>query len=627
MAANTPKGYNGKVLRVDLSNGKVAIEKIDDSFCRKYLGGAGFIAHHLLSGTKPGIDPLGPENKLIFATGPLTGLNFGGSARHTVGAKSPLTGGIAKSEVGEHWGAQFKRAGYDALIVEGQAKDPVYLWIHDGEVEIKDASHTWGKNTKETQETIRSQLSDAGARLAMIGPAGENRVRYACLMHGPFDAAGRGGTGAVMGSKNLKAVAVRGNRMPATADSDGVKKIRQWLNENMELVKGFSDFGTGAAVPSFEQMGNLPIRNFRDGGFPNASAISAVVMKEQVGAGMEGCFACPVRCKKALQFQEPYPADRAYGGPEYETIGALGSACGVDDLKAVVKGGELCNAFSLDTISTGMSIAFAMECVENGLLTSEDTGGLDLTFGNADGMLRAIESIARREGIGDLLAEGTARAAKKIGRGAEAYAMHVKNLEIPMHEPRLNKALGLGYMVNPHGADHTASMIEIFFRSSGEHPSVMFPDAAALGYEPAPFADIGPKKVALFTLFQMKRIFIDALVICLFLPYSFQQLVELLASVTGWDTSVAEQTRVAQRILTMCRMYNLREGLTAADDQLPPRFFEPTRGGPLSDQSLTPEEMDKGKRYYYSLMGWDDQGVPTPEKVEELGIDHLATRK
>jgi aldehyde:ferredoxin oxidoreductase len=623
MTSSIPKGYHGKVLRVDLSNGKSNTERIDDSFCRKYLGGAGFVAHYLITETKSNIDPLGPDNKLIFATGPLTGLNFGGSARHTVGAKSPLTGGIAKSEAGEHWGAQFKRAGYDALIIEGRAKAPVYLSIHNGEIEIKDAGHIWGKDTKDTQETIRSELGDGGARLAMIGPAGENRVRYACLMHGPFDAAGRGGTGAVMGSKNLKAVAVRGNRMPATADSEGVQGIRHWLRENMDRLRGFSDFGTGAALPSFEKLGNLPVRNFRDGGFPNASAISAVVMKEKIGVGMEGCFACPVRCKKVVEFHEPYPADRAYGGPEYETLGALGSACGIEDLKAVVRGGQLCNAFSLDTISTGVTIAFAMECYENGLLTTEDTGGIDLKFGNADGMLRVIEAIARREGIGDLLAEGASRVAKRIGRGAEAFAMHVKNLEIPMHEPRLNKALGLGYMVNPHGADHTASMIEIFFRTSGEHPSVITPDAAALGLEPAPFADIGPKKVALFRAFQMHRIFLDSLVICLFLPYSFKQLVGLLASVTGWDTSVMEQSRVTERILTLCRMYNLREGLTAADDQLPPRFFQPTQGGPLSDRALTPEEMEKAKRYYYYLMGWDEKGVPIPEKLEELGIDHL----
>lgn len=621
MEKQVPGGYNGKVLRVDLTSETVTTEEIDDAFCRKYLGGAGFIAYYLLNEVKPGIDPLGPENKLIFALGPLTGLTLGGCARHGVGAKSPLTGGIAKSEVGENWGAQFKRAGFDALIVEGKANRPVYLWVHNGEVEIKDAAHLWGKKTKETQETIRSELSDARISVAMIGPAGENMVKYACLMHGPFDAAGRGGTGAVMGSKNLKAVAVRGDTMPRINDPDAVKNMVGWLKDNMDLVKAFSDFGTGLPMGRFEKLGNLPIKNFRDGEFPDVDKISAKTLKETIGVGMEGCFACPVRCKKIVEAKEPYPVDRAYGGPEYETLAAVGSACGVDDLVAISKASELCNAFSLDAISTGMSIAFAMECYENGLLTSQDTHGIELGFGNADAVVKMIELIAHREGIGDLLAEGSARAAEKIGKGAEAFAMQVKKLEIPMHEPRLNKALGLGYMVNPHGADHMASMIDIFFSAFAEQPNVTIPDLVPLGFEPAPFEDIGPRKVALHKAFQCKRIITDSLVLCAFLPYSLSQMADLTSAITGWNTSEMEQFRFAERVLTMYRLFNVREGFTAASDKLPARFFEPTRGGALADQSLSSEDMEKAKRYYYHLMGWDENGVPMAEKLEELGVD------
>ncbi|MBW2031721.1 MAG: aldehyde ferredoxin oxidoreductase family protein [Deltaproteobacteria bacterium] len=627
MADSVPGGYNGEILRVDLSKERVDREKIDGEFCRKYLGGTGFIVYCLLKETRPGLDPLGPENRLVFALGPLTGLSLGGSARHTVGAKSPLTGGIAKAEAGEYWGSQLKRAGFDALIIQGKAKRPVYLWIHRGEAEISDASHLWGKATKETQETIRSELADDRIRVAMIGPAGENRVRFACVMHGLFDAAGRGGMGAVMGSKNLKAVAVRGDRLPPVAGSDGVKLLATWLKENLDLMKSFSEFGTGGPMPRFEKLGNLPVRNFRDGGFPAVDKISAETLKQTIRIGMDSCFACPVRCKKTVEVKDPpYQVDPSYGGPEYETLGALGSACGIDNLAAIARANQLCNAYSLDTISTGMTIASAMECYENGLLTQEQLGGLELKFGNADAMLKMIDLIAVREGIGDLLAEGCARAAESIGKGADAFAMHVKKQEIPMHEPRLSKALGLGYMVNPHGADHMDSMIDIFYSSFGQQPVLTIPDAVPIGLEPAHLDDIGPRKVALFKLIQSKRIICDSLVLCDFLPYSYTQISSLLSAVTGWETSVAEHIRISERILTMCRMFNVREGLSEADDRLPSRFFSPTRNGPLADKALDVEEMEKAKHYYYRLMGWDDKGVPLPERLEELGIDHLTSK-
>jgi aldehyde:ferredoxin oxidoreductase len=263
-----PGGYNGTILRVNLTSKKIATESIDESFCRKYIGGAGFIAHYLLSEVKPDVDPLGADNKLVFALGPLSGINLAGCARHTVGAKSPLTGGLAKSEVGEHWGAQLKRAGFDALIVEGRSEAPVYLSINNEDVQLKSAEHLWGKKTKETQEAIRSELDDSKIRVAMIGPGGENQVKFACIMHGTFDAAGRGGLGAVMGSKNLKAVAVRGSRMPPITDAEGVKNTINWLKDNMGLVKVFQDFGTGLAMSQFEEVGNLPIRNFAMVSFP-----------------------------------------------------------------------------------------------------------------------------------------------------------------------------------------------------------------------------------------------------------------------------------------------------------------------------------------------------------------------
>jgi aldehyde:ferredoxin oxidoreductase len=621
-------GYNGKVLRIDLTDEKVTTEPIDRSFCRKYLGGAGFVAYYLLKELKLGIDPLAPENKLIFALGPLTGIALGGCARHTVGGKSPLTGGVAKSEVGGYWGAQFKRTGYDGLIIEGRGKRPVYLSIDVGKVSIRDASHLWGKNAKQTEVMIRNELGDEKARVAMIGVGGEKLVKYACIMHGLSNAAGRGGLGAVMGSKNLKAVAVRGREMPSIANSAGIKKMANWLKENMALVKSLKELGTGGAMAHYEIIGNLPVRNFRDGGFRNVDKISAKAVKERIGIGMKGCFGCPVRCKKIVEFHEPYDVDPAYGGPEYETLAALGSMCGIDDLHAVAKGNELCNAYSLDTISTGVSIAFAMECFQRGLLTSEDTRGIRLAFGNAEAMLKMIHLIAHREGIGNLLAEGVAVAARKLRQGAEDIAMHVKGLEIPMHDPRLSKALALGYMVNPHGADHMDNLHELFFLSLGEaEPSVTIPHTIPLGFGPVPLRDIGPRKAALFKVFQSKRILADSLVLCALVPYSFTQITELTSTVTGYETSVSEQLRVAERILTMFRVINTREGFTAADDKLPIRFFAPSTGGPLANVSLDVEEMETAKRYYYNLMGWDESGNPMREKLEELEIDHFVTRR
>jgi len=617
-------GYNFKLLRVDLNKGEISTEPLEEPFCRRYIGGTGFIIYYLLKEVRPEIDPLSPENKLIFAAGPLTGIPLGGASRHAVGAKSPLTGGIAKSEAGEWWGAQLKRSGFDALIVEGKAETPVYLWIHDGEVEIKQAGHLWGRMTKETQETIRSEVGDEKARIALIGPAAENLVSYACIMHGTHDAAGRGGLGAVMGSKNLKAVAVRGNNPPPVVDREGVRVVSTWLKENMDLVKGYRELGTGGAMELFEQAGNLPSHNFREGRFPAVGSISPTRIRETIRVGMEACFACPVKCKKVVEVHEPYIVDRAYGGPEYETIGAFGSCCGVDDMNAVARANALCNAYSLDTISTGVTIAFAMECFEKGLLSSEDTGGIELSFGNAGAMLEVIELIVRREGIGELLAQGSARAAERIGRGAQKLAMQVKGLEIPMHEPRLSKGLGLGYMVNPHGADHMDNMMDILMSGYGTKLAMSLDDALPLGLEPTTLEDGGPRKIAYFKAHHSKRIVCDCLLLCHFLPYSFAHIVQLTEAVTGWETTVTEQIRVAERVLTLCRLFNIKAGFTAEHDKLPERFFRPTPDGALKDKALNHEEMEAARRYYYDLMGWDEKGRPKAEKLEELGIEEFA---
>jgi len=612
-----PGGYSGKILRVNLSTATTSIEEPGGKFYRKYLGGAGIISYYLLNELKAGIDPLGPENKLIFALGPLTGYALPGSGRNAVGAKSPLTGGIAKSEVGGYWGAELKRAGFDAIIIEGKAEKPVYLSINDGEVSINDASSLWGKNTKETVQSIRDELGDKLARVASIGPGGENMVRYACIMNGLWSAAGRGGLGAVMGSKNLKAVSVRGHHAPEIKDKESLAEVRDWFLANKELVASFHEFGTGAAMTAFMTAGNLPVRNFRDGLFPEVEKINPQAVRNTIRVKMDACFGCPVRCKKMVEVKEPYPVDPEYGGPEYETLASIGSNCGIDDLKAIAKGNELCAAYSLDTISIGATISFAMECFEHGILSKEDTGGIDLKFGNAEAMLEIIELIARRKGIGNLLAKGVLQASKEIGKGSSQYAMHVKGLEPGMHEPRAKQGLGLGFMVNPHGADHCCNLHDTAYLND-----IQLGEMRAMGItETVPLYTMNSSKVALFQLVQLKRIIFDSLVVCQFLPYSFEHVAKAVAAVTGWDTGVTEQLKIAKRTLTMERLFNIREGFTADDDTLPDRFFNPKTDGELADKPLDRATMEKAKHYYYVLMGWNaETGVPITETLEDLDI-------
>lgn len=615
MGSEMPGGYSGKVLRVNLSTGVLSVETQDDLVRRKYLGGAGFVTYYLWKELAAGTEPLGPGNKLVFAPGPFTGIPLPGTDRFCAGAKSPLTGGIAKSESGGYWGSELKRAAFDAIIVEGKADKPAYLWVHDGEAIIRDATHLWGHNTKETQEAIRADLNDDRIRLALIGPAGEKQVRFACVMSGLFDAFGRGGLGAVMGAKNLKAIAVRGHQM--TANLEKIKELRKWLLANTQLPKHLMEYGTGTFMQPHEATGNLPVRNFRDGLFPGVKKIDAQTMKATIGIGMDGCYACPVRCKKVVESKEPYQIDRAYGGPEYETLAALGCNCGIDDLKAIAKGGELCNAYSLDTISTGGVIAFAMECFENGIIGVEETGGIELRFGNSEAMLKTVELVARREGIGCLLGEGVSRAAKMLGPKAEGLAVHVKGLEAGYHDPRSKPGLGLGYMVNPHGADHCCNMHDNSYVSQSQLKNLR-----SFGFhEPLPNDELGPRKVALFKVVQARHIVTDCMGICMYLPYTFEQIYRMATDIIGWDTGIVELEKAAERVLTTARLFNIREGFTTDDDRLPPRFLQPKTDGPLSQKTFDASHFEDAKRYYYRLMGWDERtGVPLLKKVVELGI-------
>ena len=610
------KGYNGKILRVNLTTGQLSVETPSESFYKIYIGGRGFIIHTLLTEVSQGIDPLGSENKLIFALGPLTGHPLPGSGRNSIGAKSPLTGGFGESEVGGYWGAELKRAGFDAIIVEGTSAQPVYLWIEDGNFEIRDAGKLWGLEIADTVKAMQEEIGGKKIRTATIGPAGENLVRYAIIANDISHAAGRTGMGAVMGSKKLKAIAVRGKRPPEIADKEKTKELTVWMGHNFKEKSILWKLGTGATMVAYEETGNLPIRNFRGGRFPAAEKISAQAMSEKgYLEAMDGCFTCPVRCKKRVKMEKPWVVDPVYGGPEYETLAALGSNCGIEDIESIIRADELCGRYGIDTISTGVSISFAMECFENGILDLKDTDGLDLTFGNAEAMVEMVERIALRKGLGALLGEGTKKASEKIGKGSGEFAMHVKGEEIPMHEPRFKQGMGLHYSVHATGADHC----------TGIHDNLI--KLNSLGWESIdvtesiPSTELSPQKARMVYQVGLWRHLANYLGLCLFVPWSYQQIRDAVEAITGWPMSYWKLMKAVERGITLARIFNLREGFSTKDDRLPQRFATSPAEGPLKDVVVDPEALTKAQSVYYGMLGWNEKGIPTYERLVELDIE------
>lgn len=589
-------GYWNRILHVDLTAGTTSIEEPGDAFFRTYGGGRGFIGHYLLKYVPTGADPLGPNNVLVFAPGVLTGAPVPGAGRHSVGAKSPLSGGFGEAEAGGFWGAELKRARWDAIVVHGASSRPVYLWINEDQVEIRGAEHLWGKVTGDVQEAIREELGDQRIRVAQIGPAGENLVRFANVANDLNEFAGRSGMGAVMGSKKLKAIAVRGRTPVPIADQPALFAISKWVSSTVDQVhRGFHEYGTGGAMQGKSLDGGIPTLNYRLGTFEGTEKVDAIAVKEQVRIGMEACFACSVRCKKVVQIemreedagvtrrgvkvavdpQHRYRVDPKYGGPEYESLASLGTNLGVDDIVAVCKSNEICNMMGMDTISAGSTIAWAMEAYEKGVLTQEDTDGVKLEFRDGDAVVRMLEMIARREGIGDLLAEGSQRAAAKIGQGSDAYLTTVKGMEMAMHDPRHMPGMRASYLLAPTGGDH--------MRQTGDKNGLR-----------------------------------NQVGMCHFLAYDDEQTASILNAVTGWGVDQAEMVTTAHRGLTLARLFNMREGMTRADDSLPARFHEDLP----KHRGLADEELEQIVTDYYAEQGWDPEtGAPTLETVRALGLE------
>ncbi len=627
-----PKGFNGRVAHVNLSTGNVSIEAIDEKTYRTYPGGSALAFYFLLRDGKPRLDPFDPENLLVFAPGSLAGAPVPGCVRYTVAAKSPLTGAVGETEAGGWWAPELKKTGLDAVTVVGRSERPVYLWVSDDGVEIREAAHLWGKNTGQVQEAIREELGDPRARIAAIGQAGETLVRYACILNELRHVNGRTGMGAVMGSKHLKAVAVRGTRAIPWHDPTTLKTLARDVSQRLmsnAAVAMLHELGTQGFVLAQNMSGTLPTLNFRSGEFSGVDSITAEAFGKVLVSGGEGCYGCPVRCKRALKATvQARGLDPRYGGPEYETIGAFGSACGVSDPFTIARAHELCNSYGLDTISTGITIAFVMECFERGVLTSSDTGGLDVRFGDAEAVPHLIEMIATRKGIGDLLAEGSLRAASQIGRGSEMLAMQVKGQELPLHEPRGKAAVGLGYAVSPTGADHLEAAFDTLFAK----PSAALEEVAPLGIlEPMDPLSLDSRKVRMFAYTQHVNSLYNALGICYFVAVPGRELrlsevVDTVEAAMGWNTSLWELMKVGQRTTTLARIFNVREGFTRANDVLPRRFFEPLESGVRKGAKLGAADYAKALDMYYEMMGWDVKtGIPLTGALAELGLEWAAT--
>jgi aldehyde:ferredoxin oxidoreductase len=626
-------GKHGKILHVDLTSGDAHVEHPPDDIYRLLAGGRGLVAYLLLRDLPPGTDPLSPDNLLIFAPGIMQGTSFPGAGRHGVGGKSPLTGALGSSEAGGWWGHEFKRAGFDALVVRGRAESPAYLWIKDGTVEIRPADHLWGLKTAPTQAAIRQELGDERVRVAQIGPAGENRVRYAAIIHDVNRAAGRNGLGALMGSKNLKAVAVRGTLQVPIADRSRVTQVARWLGENYKDLMGWATAGIGRGTQdglvNGSEVGNLPTRNFGQPVFEHAELLSGKRNYAMFFKDRDTCHGCPVRCKQVFENvdEDPYRRlDPAYGGAEYEAMAAFGSCCDVSDNLAVLKANEMANAYGLDAISTGMSIAFAMECFENGILTAEDTGGLDYRWGNAGVLVHSVEMIARREGFGDVLAEGLNRMAARFGPESQPFNITVKGQELPMHEPRVKHALGVGYAVAPVGADHIMNMHDTAFVRDGR--SLRRVNSALdepIG--PVPRDVLNEDKLTIFYNELNFAHALDCALICQFYCYDYDHLAEALSGVSGVEYGIHDVLAIGDRAQTLSRLFNLREGLTADDDRLPRRIMTPFDSGPVEGSAASAEDFAWFKRRFYERMRWDPEtGEPSAACLQELGLDGLLAR-
>lgn len=584
-------GYAGRILRVDLTTGDVRTTPTDAYDLQTFLGGRGVAAKILFEEMAPGVDPLGPDNRLIFFTGPLTGTRIPFSAKHVVVTKSPLTGGYTRSISGGYFSPELKFAGYDGLVVTGKADTHVYLFIDDEKVELRDARALWGLSIPKTEDRIRGELGGPPVRIACIGPAGENLIQFASIVNDTYRFAGRGGNGAVMGAKNLKAVAVRGRHHVQAADPNLLERTQVRAYESIVAHPGFvSRLRSGAmeTVPIVYRYGFGSVKYFSGEKF-DLTALNPHAMTDGFVVEEGSCFACPHRCLKHTAIKEGPWAGAFAEGPKYETICMFGPNCGNTDLSAIVKANEICASNGMDSASAGNLVAFTMACAEKGIITPHDTGGVPVAFGDGAAVVHLLESIVRREGIGDLLAEGVQRAAAKLGPEAQELAMHIKGQEMASFDPRGYPAMGLAYATSNRGADHMGPPFRLDQWWAERKPDS--PDRLATKGK----ADVVVRVQNWYAL-------LDSMMFCSFSRYGLtpELYQAFFEAVTGQRMSWDQANALANGIYSLERRFNLREGFTAADDLLPRKFVDGPDGVPIQDMVAE----------YYAVRGWDSRGVP-----------------
>ena len=608
-------GYAGRVLYVDLNTGKTYVEKLSVTYAKNYIGGIGLGMRLWLDNSKAGVDPLSPDNPLVLALGPISGTIFptGGNG-HAFVAKSPATLGIGEAVAHGTFGAEMKRAGYDAVILKGKAENPVYLWIDDDSVQLLDASHLMGKSPSETEDAIKEDLGDYYVRVAAIGLAGEKLSKIACIINEKTRAAGRTGMGAVMGSKNLKAIAVRGTRDIVPAKPDEFMDMVKEFHERMKgpATRKYRTLGTAENVLVHNALHCMPTRNYNNAHFEEAEKVSGEVLNEKFVAKIIGCSSCAMRCEHEVVIPEgPYKG--AMTRMEYETLWAMGPYCGIDRLDAIIKGMELANYYGMDAISAGVTVGFAMDCYENGILSKKDLGGIEANFGNAEALIQLLEKMGKREGIGDILADGVRSAGQKIGKGAEKLAQHIKGLEVTGYDLRCLKTAALGFAVSFRGADHN------------RHGAYAFD---VKGKVDRLKAEKGRGKMVR----DMENLYalIDSFIVCKFSRGTYykglEDMAKLYSLVTGIEMTGEELDKSGARINTVARLINIREGLGRKDDTLPWKVMNMPipDDGPVKGAVVTQKELDLLLDDYYTSRGWTLEGIPTAAKLKELGMDALS---
>jgi aldehyde:ferredoxin oxidoreductase len=608
----------GKILRVNLTTGNISVEELGEQLAREYIGGAGFGIKYLYEEVPADTDPLSPENKMIFASGPLSGTSAPCASRMTVVTKSPLTGAVGMSTSGGYFPVELKFAGYDAVIIEGKSENPVYLLIKDDQVTIRKADKIWGMNTFDTQTFLKHDLHEQNLRIACIGPAGENLSKMACIIN-ERRAFGRKGVGAVMGSKNLKAIAIRGTSKVEIANEkefgEARKKMLEAMKESPVLYPQFSKMGTPMIVDAINELGIFPSENYRNTGEKLYTESIGAEESSKTIIASEPCYGCPVGCSQLRLVRGNSKYIGALSDPEYETFYSFGGVTGVTELDSIIAADNLCDKLGIDTMSTGVTIAFAMELFEKGILTEEDFGGRSLKFGDHEAMYDTITEIAyRKQGIGELLCDGTKALSNKLGKDTQKFAMHVKGLELPAYDPRGAKAHGLNYVTSYTGADHNRGYAfqEIF--------GIPVPAA----YDR--FEIQGKGKLTKWNQ-DVRTATCDCPTMCAFLldmalpAIALQNTADLINGVSGLDFTAEEVEKVGERVNNIARLFNIEAGFTRADDVFPARIMEePLKAGGAKGQYIPQEDLDSMLDEYYEARGWTKEGVPTEERKKELGI-------